>query len=94
MWTYLKRRVGIEVIPNNIRFHPGMSHTDGGTFPVMLSIMRYPDGTAASIHRTYLTEDGHKAPVQDAKKFMQGKPLQTAAVRLGAVGARLVLPRV
>ena len=30
--------------------------------------------------------DGDKAPVGNAKKFMQGKPLQTASVRLGAVG--------
>jgi putative DNA primase/helicase len=89
VWTYLNRRVGLEVIPADIRFHPGMPHSDGGTFPVMLSTMRYPDGTAASIHRTYLTEDGHKAPVKDAKKFMQGKPLQTAAVRLSGSGPRI-----
>jgi putative DNA primase/helicase len=89
VWTYLNRRVGIEVIPADIRFHPSMSHSDGGTFPLMLATMRYPDGTAASVHRTYFTEDRHKAPVQYVKKFMQGKPLQTAAVRLGEVGAKI-----
>lgn len=89
VWLYLNRRLGIEVVPAEIRHHPGMAHSDGGTYPVMLSTMRYPDGAAASIHRTYLTADGNKAPVQSAKKFMQGKPLQTAAVRLGPVGERI-----
>lgn len=89
VWLYLNRRLGIDMVPADIRFHPGMKHSDGGTYPVMLSTMRYPNGTAASIHRTYLTIDGQKAPVQNAKKFMQGKPLQTAAVRLGAVAPRI-----
>jgi putative DNA primase/helicase len=89
VWKYLNGRLGIDMVPADIRFHPGMKHSEGGTYPVMLSTMRYPDGTAASIHRTYLTADGQKAPVEHAKKFMQGKALQTAAVRLGAVGTRI-----
>jgi putative DNA primase/helicase len=89
VWLYLNRRVGIEVVPADIRLHPGMAHSDGGTYPVMLSTMRYPDGSAASIHRTYLTADGQKAPVVEVKKFMPGKPLQTASIRLGAAGERI-----
>jgi putative DNA primase/helicase len=68
-----------------LRLHPALAHSDGGKHPVMLARMRYPNGDAASIHRTYLTADGHKANVSQAKKFMQGKPLQTACVRLSAV---------
>lgn len=86
---YLKRRVGIDRVPPSIRLHSGMKHSDGGVHPVMLAMMRYPDGTVASIHRTYLTADGRKAPVTHAKKFMQGKPLQTASVRLGSVARRM-----
>jgi putative DNA primase/helicase len=91
VWLYLHqtRRLGIDMAPADIRLHPGMKHSEGGTYPVMLATMRYPDGTAASIHRTYLTADGQKAPVEAVKKFMQGKPLQTSAVRLGALGRRL-----
>jgi putative DNA primase/helicase len=55
----------------------------------MVGRIRYPDGAGASIHRTYLTEDGHKAPVPQAKKIMAGKPLNTGAVRLGAAGRTL-----
>jgi putative DNA primase/helicase len=89
VWTYLNQRLGIDMVPSDIRFHPGMKHSEGGVYPVMLATMRYPDGTAASIHRTYLTPDGQKAPVSEAKKFMQGKPLKTASVRLGTLGPRI-----
>ena len=89
VWLYLNRRLGIDMVPADIRFHPGMPHIEGATYPVMLSIMRYPDGKAASIHRTYLTSSGQKAPVEHPKKFMQGKPLHTAAVRLGTAGEKI-----
>ena len=89
VWRYLNRRTGIDTAPPDLRFHPGMWHPDGGVFPVMLAKMRYPDGTGASIHRTYLTADGEKAPVTKAKLFMPGKPLNTAAVRLSEPAERL-----
>lgn len=85
VWLYLNRRTGIEVVPADLRFHPGLKHSEGGTYPAMLAKMRYPDNTGVSIHRTYLTDDGQKAPLQNAKKLMPGKPLQTASVRLGPV---------
>jgi putative DNA primase/helicase len=85
VWRYLNRRTGIEVAPADLRFHPALKHSEGGTYPAMLAKMRYPDNTAVSIHRTYLTNDGQKAAVKNVKKLMPGKPLQTAAVRLGPV---------
>lgn len=85
VWLYLNRRTGIEVVPADLRFHPGLTHSEGGKHPVMLAKLRYPDNTGASIHRTYLTDDGQKAAVENAKKLMPGKQLQTAAVRLGPV---------
>ena len=89
VWLYLNRRIGIDKMPADLQFHPGLKHSEGGVYPAMLALMRYPNGKVASIHRTYLTSDGHKAPVQDVKKFMQGKPLQTASVHLGAVAPRM-----
>lgn len=59
---------------------------DLGSFPAMVAKIRYPDGRPASIHRTYLTAAGEKAPVPQVKKIMAGKPLNTGAVRLSAVG--------
>ncbi|WP_192805022.1 DUF7146 domain-containing protein [Noviherbaspirillum aerium] len=85
VWKYLTDRVGIDRVPPDIRFHPALKHSDGGRHPAMLARMCYPDGTGASLHRTYLTKDGRKASVSQVKKFMAApKPLNSAAVRLGA----------
>jgi putative DNA primase/helicase len=94
VWLYLSRRLGIEEVPAGLRLHPGLRYTDEeghdlGKFPAMLARLQYPDGTGASIHRTYLTEDGHKAPVPQPKKIMAGKSLKTAAVRLSEVETTL-----
>lgn len=94
VWRYLNRRLGLQDIPPGLRCHPGLQYIDKdgvdlGRFPAMISRLQYPNGAGASIHRTYLTDDGEKAPVPQAKKIMAGKPLTTASVRLGRVGATL-----
>lgn len=94
VWLYLNRRLGLDLIPADLRFHPGLRYTDEdgcdlGQFPAMVAKIRYPDGVGASIHRTYLTMDGHKAQVEQPKKIMNGKPLKTGCVRLGAAGLTL-----
>ena len=85
MWRYLTTRLGVESIPAVLRFHPSLRHSDGGSYPAMVAKMTAPDGSGVSIQRTYLTIDGHKAPVETVKKFMSGKPLNAAAVRLSGV---------
>jgi putative DNA primase/helicase len=85
VWRYLNGRLEVESIPPALRLHPSLHHSEGGTYPAMVAKMTYPDGTGASVHRTYLSADGAKAPVQTVKKFMAGKPLNTAAVRLSDV---------
>jgi putative DNA primase/helicase len=94
VWLYLNRRLGLEVVPADLRSHPGLRYTDGdgkdlGRFPAMLAKIRYPDGRPASIHRTYLTAAGEKAPVAQAKKIMAGRALNTGAVRLGPAARHL-----
>jgi len=94
VWRYLNRRLGLEQVPPGLRLHPGLRYTDDdgvdlGRFPAMIARIQYPDGTGASIHRTYLTDDGQKAPVPQPKKIMAGKPLNTGAVRLAAAGTTL-----
>lgn len=88
VWRYLSQRLDIDQVPAGLRLHPGLKYTDEsgrdlGRYPAMVARLQYPDGTGASIHRTYLTDDGAKAPVPQPKKIMAGKPLNTAAVRLG-----------
>jgi len=94
VWRYLNRRLGIEQVPAGLRLHPALKYTDEdgrdlGQFPAMLARLQYPDGTGASIHRTYLTVDGDKAAVPLPKKVMPGKPTKTAAVRLSGVETTL-----
>lgn len=87
VWRYLNRRVGLELVPACLRYHPGLAyrHDDGDIsyHPAMVAAVTYPDGRGATLHRTYLTADGYKAEVPAAKKLMPGKPLQTASIKLG-----------
>lgn len=85
VWLYLNRRTGIDLIPSDIKFHPGLYHSEGGMHPVMVSVLRAPDGTGVTLHRTYLTLEGAKAAVSPAKKLMPGKRLNGSAIRLTRV---------
>jgi putative DNA primase/helicase len=86
VWKYLNARTGVAKMPRSIRFHPSLWHAEAEKrFPAMLAVMQYPDGQGASVHRTYLTQDGHKAPVEKVKKLMQGLPLNTSCVRLSGI---------
>lgn len=93
VWLYLNRRVGIDMVPQDLRYHMALRYADDDgvitTHPAMLALMRYPSGGSASIHRTYLTVTGEKADLPKPKKIMSGKPLQTSSVRLGPVQSRI-----
>ena len=75
VWKYLvqTRKLPLTKVPSSIRFHPGLKYFDEdkkevGTFPVMLTVVRDATGKAVGLHRTYLTSDGRKAPVNEPKK--------------------------
>ena len=92
---YLQSRGLDGWIPNwsSIRFHPNMQYRneDGkliGYFPAMLALIE-KGNEAITIHRTFLTPDGCKAPVDSPKKMMEipsGKILMGSAIRLGNPG--------
>jgi len=70
---YLRRRgLLIDRFPEALRFHPHVGYYEDGEliehFPAMLGLVTN-DGEAVSIHRTYLTPDGCKAPVAQVKKI-------------------------
>lgn len=72
--NYLKNRgLDLEEMPD-LRFHPRLAYHDGesvtGYFPAIIGMVKDSCGKAITIHRTYLTEDGRKAPVPNAKKIM------------------------
>lgn len=102
--VYLNERVpGIQLnrLAGQIRYHRGMKfmEVDGndnivnrGVFPVMLA--RVVDGrnNPITLHRTYLTKEGTKAPFEMVKKQMSGiRKLKGAAIRLNDVPGCRVL---
>jgi putative DNA primase/helicase len=81
--TYLVSR-GLHLPPPpTLRFHSGLKHPSGVTWPAMVALVtRCTDGKPVAVHRTYLARDGAgKAPV-DPQKMMFG-PCRGGAVRLG-----------
>ncbi|EIC23936.1 DUF7146 domain-containing protein [Thiorhodovibrio frisius] len=81
--------------PRVIRFHPELPYWSTaekgrpvclGRFPAMLALVSAADGSAMTLHRTYLQSDGlAKAPVPAPKKLMasgQNRSLAGSAVRL------------
>lgn len=78
-------------LSRELRFMPQAPYWDGsnggekpallGCFPAMFARVSRSDGSTAAIHRTYLTDDGDKAPVPAVKKLTRGK-IEDAAVRL------------
>lgn len=89
-WMYLVGR-GLKIPRNwqSVRFHPSMAFYEKGMligrFPGIMACVTAPDGTPVTIHRTFLTDDGHKAPVESPKKLCPHasyRPLQGAAIRL------------
>ena len=89
---YLNRRGLASNLPDwpGLRFHPGMSYRDEdgkpiGQYPVLLALLEN-GGKPVTLHRTFLTNDGHKAPVDCPKKMLpvpSDRQLTGAAVRLG-----------
>lgn len=80
-WAYLARRCGdIRGLVDDLRYHPALKHAaDGGTHPALLSPMGWDGQRFNGVHRTYLTQDGHKAAV-DPVRMAYG---DMGAIRLG-----------
>lgn len=80
---YLKRRgLTIQLLEGvkGVRFHPSLPYWQEGrngifekvgNFPAMLAMILDREGKPASLHRTYITPEGHKANVESAKKITQ-----------------------
>jgi putative DNA primase/helicase len=83
---YLRRRGLAGPVPEHLRLHPRMTYWDGGdrgAWPAMVAPLVDPDGRVLVLHRTYLTADGHKAPVPTAKKLTRAAgPLAGACILL------------
>lgn len=72
-----------------LRMHPGLSYWENGhrtaCYPAMIAPVTSPRGELVTLHRTYLTEDGTKAPVAAPRKLMaypEDLRLAGSAIRL------------
>jgi putative DNA primase/helicase len=78
VWQYLVRTRKVlqpeQLIPSVLReanlkyFDCDGKHV--GTFPAMVARLDRPNGNIATLHRTYISENGSRAPVEPAKKLM------------------------
>jgi hypothetical protein len=88
---YLASRGLTLALPPTFRFHRGLKHPSGGTWPAMIGLVtRGSDNAPLAIHRTFLSCDGtNKAPVEPAKMMLG--PCRGGAVRLGKIGDTLMV---
>jgi hypothetical protein len=90
---YLVNRGLAVPVTDALRYVPRLDYWhDGGvvgSYPAMLAAVTSQDGGLLAIHRTYLTDDGHKAPVMAAKKLTAtAGPLAGASIKIGAPAPR------
>jgi phage/plasmid primase-like uncharacterized protein len=76
----------------DIRFHPRLAYyEDGqnkGNYPGLVCLFRDEKGKPITIHRIYLSPDGTKAPVANAKKMMlaaTGEKINGGGIRIGTM---------
>lgn len=86
--TYLTARVGPLRPPKTLRtaervFYHGEPVS---WHPCMVAMVHGADGKPATLHRTYLTHDGHKAAVPSPRRLMPGSVEKGAAIRLHEPG--------
>ena len=89
--TYLHSR-GLTIPPPEVlRFHAGLKHPSGDTWPTMVALVTNgADSAPLAINRTFLSRDGNgKAPIEP-QKMMLG-PCRGGAVRLAQPGDVLMV---
>jgi putative DNA primase/helicase len=79
-----RRGILLPVYPPSLRSHTGLRHSGPPVtaHPGMLAMVSAPTGKPVMIHRTFLTPDGAKAPVDKVRMFCAGKVPPGSAVRL------------
>lgn len=106
VWRYLCARGLVDLVPSReLRFVkklacwevPDGQNIDGaakarlvGEFPAMLARLTNAEGKFITLHRTYLTADGSKAPVHSAKKLAAGA-VENGVIRLYPAGGVVCL---
>ena len=87
------RDVGMRNYPSCLRTSMRVRHSGPPVtyHPAMLAMVTDPNGKPGTIHKTYLTANGTKAPVEKARMFCTGSVPPGGAVRLAIPGPELGL---
>jgi putative DNA primase/helicase len=92
---YLTKRTGITEYPSTLRFAKRLPYFEDrkevGAYPALLAVVSGTSGKLVNVHRTYLTEEGDKAPVKEPRKMMAGKTPGSIAIRLYQATTQLVV---
>lgn len=86
---YLTARVGFVPSCADLRFAEAAPIPGGGTAPALLALVRDHAGNPATIHRTFLTQDGAKAAMDNPRAMMPGELPDCVSVRLSEAGETL-----
>ena len=89
---------GCHLDASTIRYHPQLAYWENGrqqgAYPAIVARVTSPSGELVTLHRTYLSHDGLKAPVLAPKKLMpypEGLRLAGSAIRLAVAHRTLNL---
>jgi putative DNA primase/helicase len=90
LWMH-RRGLGASSYPACLRSHAGLRHSGPPVtvHPGMLAKVTAATGKPVMIHRTYMTADGRKAPVDKVRMFCAGKVPAGSAVRLAPAAKML-----
>jgi putative DNA primase/helicase len=87
---YLWRRCRATSFPASLRFVPALRCTGSASaYPAMLAKVTTATGEPNNIHRTYLSVQGHKAPIEAPRRMMPGPIAKGGAVWLSEPQATL-----
>jgi len=83
VFCYLKNR-GLKLTSDKLRYHPVCYEPETHyKMPAMLATFALPDGTAITMHRTFLTQNGDKASIKNPKKVLPAlQSMVGGAIRL------------
>lgn len=77
-----ERRVGFVPKSVELKSHTSLRCGNDGDFCAMVAKVRDVAGNPVNLHRTYMTEDGQKAPVSSPRRVMPAPIPEGSAVRL------------
>lgn len=88
---YLRSRGIYLALPPVLRFHAGLRHPSGSTWPAMVALVtRGSDDLPVAIHRTFLARDGSGKASVERQQMMLG-PCRGGAVRLAPANEVLMV---